>query len=998
MARLTLVCKPIHRPTSNAAYSANARRAPNPLRLDPSRTTDLRKHFAAALTKRFNRIKFRLIEGIVKEDWLGLRVSTNAFCPTGPGGGRDNSCGGSEGGVAEQEAAIQQMTKSFKKEKQEIGYGENKETRTTLTTKDGKNMGELVDRRVSRHMTGGGGSDRVVIAKVDGQQIGKFKNPADAIRRIARYHVDKSVLGNTGPLMAPLLDVLCGGPGSGIASKVSALADKVPGVAYVKGKMQEGMKAIYARLEARYGSKAATVIMSSGAMGGYGVAGAAFLATGVPGIPIVNDIISITAHTAVAEVAYQMGFIRPNRVPTASIANEITVPTTPLTSQTIALLAHQVRLSLERLLHELAIQAAPHIQAQTEADPTLLTGIKSVIDEFIEVRRHLTDMERHAKRITKSGQAYLRSLDSPTGNTRWATQTYPQKIRLFQEWLRQQIDAELLSDHQLWEAYIQQGFQRGAGRAFDDTRRVRRATEDLAFYRGSRDQFLRSAFAQPVSVERVQILAGRAFTEIEGLTQDMTRQMSRTLVDGLIMGANPRDLGTLLAGRIDVSVSRGITIARTEIIRAHADGQLAGLEALGVQEVGVMVEWSTSGVGTTAEGNPSPCDICAPLEGTVLTLEEAKGMLPRHPNAVFGESTFVPYGECLELVRAKYSGPCIMLCTAGARVYRTTIGPNHPMLTSRGMVKAADLGKGDKILYDLRHDRELSNGPTFAAYLENIPLIQDVFESVLTVGGNSYVTDSGSNLHGDRKFCKGKVEAVTTARSLPLVWDAKGIKELRERFLGGADTESKAVAGGRPGLPGSYGVLLPPTSSVSGQDVWVGADHFVWLQIEEVTTGHYTGLAFDGTTQSSLYCSDGFVVSNCMCAWVPANVGEDKEDQTRGKGPVERALRESVRQGGDDEWGPGADISRSRPNSILSRGSYRPRPLSISWGTLITFANLAANDSYFATCPRDERGRCEGGGGAGPADTKTSERDIQRKEKDIKRLRKDAKELRAGGE
>ena len=69
-------------------------------------------------------------------------------------------------------------------------------------------------------------------------------------------------------------------------------------------------------------------------------------------------------------------------------------------------------------------------------------------------------------------------------------------------------------------------------------------------------------------------------------------------------------------------------------IRAFNEGALDGLQNLGATQIGVMVEWSVSGLGTTRKGNLSPCKKCAPLSGIVLTVDEARGLLPRHPNCL----------------------------------------------------------------------------------------------------------------------------------------------------------------------------------------------------------------------------------------------------------------------------------------------------------------------------------------------------------------------------
>jgi SPP1 gp7 family putative phage head morphogenesis protein len=149
------------------------------------------------------------------------------------------------------------------------------------------------------------------------------------------------------------------------------------------------------------------------------------------------------------------------------------------------------------------------------------------------------------------------------------------------------------------------------------------------FYAGTKEEFLRSAFGRPVAIERVKQLAGRVFhgppgVGLRGVTQEMAERMSQVLTDGFVEGKNPRAIARDLAKAIDVGKKRAEMIARTEVIRAHAEGQLDVMERLGVEEVGVMVEWSTA-------GDDRVCPMCQPLEGMVMKIREARGTLPRHP-------------------------------------------------------------------------------------------------------------------------------------------------------------------------------------------------------------------------------------------------------------------------------------------------------------------------------------------------------------------------------
>lgn len=236
------------------------------------------------------------------------------------------------------------------------------------------------------------------------------------------------------------------------------------------------------------------------------------------------------------------------------------------------------------------------------------------------------------------------STESLVGNTRWKFLTTPQQVEAFREWLRGRINVLLLAQkveqaERAWlRDYIEKAYLKGMERAFDDVRKPAMASK-LDFYSGTRSEFLRSSFGRPASLERIELLAGRSFEDLRGITETMSTQISRELTDGMIQGLSPRDVAKNMASRVDVGRKRALVISRTETVRAHNEGQLDALEELGVTEIGVMVEWSTSEMGVTDKGYPSPCELCAPLAGMVLKPSEAHGLLPRHPNCM---CSFIP--------------------------------------------------------------------------------------------------------------------------------------------------------------------------------------------------------------------------------------------------------------------------------------------------------------------------------------------------------------------
>jgi SPP1 gp7 family putative phage head morphogenesis protein len=220
--------------------------------------------------------------------------------------------------------------------------------------------------------------------------------------------------------------------------------------------------------------------------------------------------------------------------------------------------------------------------------------------------------------------------------------TDPAKIAQFKKWLKAHVDGYVHGDDEktLWKKYIDQGYKKGAGRAFDDTHAAKRIASvadkaGTAVYAGSREMFLKSSFGAPETAEKVQLLVGRTFDELEGITTDMSVRMGRILADGLTQGQHPMEMAEDLMEQVDMTERRAETIARTEIIRAHAEGQLDAFDRLGVAEVGVEVEWATA-------GDDKVCEECASLGGDIYTIDDAHGMIPAHPNCRCAFKPVVP--------------------------------------------------------------------------------------------------------------------------------------------------------------------------------------------------------------------------------------------------------------------------------------------------------------------------------------------------------------------
>lgn len=137
-------------------------------------------------------------------------------------------------------------------------------------------------------------------------------------------------------------------------------------------------------------------------------------------------------------------------------------------------------------------------------------------------------------------------------------------------------------------------------------------------------------YVSPDDVEtyggRLQALAHRLRNELDGVTWAAAQRIARVLHDGLDQGWGAERLAQAITDAVDsIARSRALLIANTELIRAHADGQLDALEELGEEEVTAAVEWATA-------GDDRVCKLCKPLDGVVLTVAEARGLIPRHVN------------------------------------------------------------------------------------------------------------------------------------------------------------------------------------------------------------------------------------------------------------------------------------------------------------------------------------------------------------------------------
>lgn len=202
------------------------------------------------------------------------------------------------------------------------------------------------------------------------------------------------------------------------------------------------------------------------------------------------------------------------------------------------------------------------------------------------------------------------------------------KLQAFRRWLQAQIDGGILEvavrDGSTGQVVLASGWQdlyvRAAyGKGVTDAQRGMQQAGAFV-----PEIELQGLLRGPVHAERLALLFTRNFTELAGITASMDQALSRVLADGLARGDGPRTIASQMVQEIDISRDRARLMARTETIRAHAQGTLRELSRLGATTVTPMVEFRTT-------GDIRVCTRCLRLEGEQFTIEEAEGIIPVHP-------------------------------------------------------------------------------------------------------------------------------------------------------------------------------------------------------------------------------------------------------------------------------------------------------------------------------------------------------------------------------
>lgn len=215
-------------------------------------------------------------------------------------------------------------------------------------------------------------------------------------------------------------------------------------------------------------------------------------------------------------------------------------------------------------------------------------------------------------------------------------------VEEFMSWLRENIEKGVLVS--MANASVQKGnhytatFVKAAARKgwVDASKRLLKAGVNLG------DGSLEPSFDLPVEREQLKRLYTRVYEKLRDVTTDMAQAIREELTEGLAEGVNPREMANRLNDRVEkIGIHRAELIARTEIIHSYNEFALTRYERVGVQKVGVEVEF-------LATNDTRTCPICKSLDNREFDLRDARNgtfsyeSKSDEPDSLSGEYPILP--------------------------------------------------------------------------------------------------------------------------------------------------------------------------------------------------------------------------------------------------------------------------------------------------------------------------------------------------------------------
>lgn len=202
-------------------------------------------------------------------------------------------------------------------------------------------------------------------------------------------------------------------------------------------------------------------------------------------------------------------------------------------------------------------------------------------------------------------------------------------VRRLTAWLDAELEQGVLAVAEGHNEYVREAYDRGIRHADRKLERQALADEQLAAPRPGRDPRVEQLQAQPDLPGRAEIhrralasLETRNLEELRGITDRLSQEASRELLEAIDAGASPTAASRAVGERVDKTGKHRVTqLARTEIPRAHNEGVINRVEQTRGARGRLELVVSTA-------GDRRVCPDCAGRAGEVRPVQAWRGDKP----------------------------------------------------------------------------------------------------------------------------------------------------------------------------------------------------------------------------------------------------------------------------------------------------------------------------------------------------------------------------------
>jgi len=307
-----------------------------------------------------------------------------------------------------------------------------------------------------------------------------------------------------------------------------------------------------------------------------------------------------------------------------------------------------------------------------------------------------------------------------------------------------------------WSGYVQESSQLGAAQS------VANLTQLSASYAASR-ALETVIYSVPYKnrLSMAQIKSQDHWTSLAAKQRaDLTGIIGRAVVDG----KNPKAVRTEIMEKLEVGRARAALYGQTDITNTLREARQAEAD-YAKDELGLKIAllWTSALLPSTRQWH-------AARNGKVYTTDEVKQFYSVNGNRY---NCYLPgtrvAGRFVAGAKSRYKGPAVRLVTASGRELAVTA--NHPVMTSRGLVAAAEIGKGDNLIAYLGQQED----PTGVIDLNGELVgsrIEDVFSALVDSGHQRLARVRRVDFHGDAAFMQPEINVVDADLVLTVATDA----------------------------------------------------------------------------------------------------------------------------------------------------------------------------------------------------------------------------------